>query len=75
MKEGFINGWRPFIGINGCHLKVPYEGVLLLVVALDENNGLFLIAMVLLSFKIMTHENDFYNIDLLIMAYIRSLFT
>jgi hypothetical protein len=75
MKEGFINGWRPFIGINGCHLKVPYEGVLLFVVALDENNGLFLIAMVLLSFKIMTHENDFYNIDLLIMAYIRSLFT
>jgi hypothetical protein len=47
----------------------------LFVVALDENNGLFLIAMVLLSFKIMTHENDFYNIDLLIMAYIRSLFT
>jgi hypothetical protein len=75
MKEGFINGWRPFIGINGCHLKVPYEGVLLFVVALDENNGLFLIAMMLLSFKIMTHENDFYNIDLLIMAYIRSLFT
>jgi hypothetical protein len=75
MKEGIINGWRPFIGINGCHLKVPYEGVLLFVVALDENNGLFLIAMVLLSFKIMTHENDFYNIDLLIMAYIRSLFT
>jgi hypothetical protein len=75
MKEGFINGWRPFIGINGCHLKFPYEGVLLFVVALDENNGLFLIAMVLLSFKIMTHENDFYNIDLLIMAYIRSLFT
>jgi len=75
MKEGFINECRPFISINGCHLKVLYEGVLLFVVALDENNGLFLIAMVLLSFKIMTHENDFYNRDRLSMAYIRNLFT
>jgi hypothetical protein len=75
MKEGFINECRQFISINGCHLMVLSERVLLFVVALDENNGLFLIAMVLLSFKIMTHKNDFYNRNLLSMAYIRSLFT
>ncbi|KAL7264275.1 hypothetical protein ACSBR1_002268 [Camellia fascicularis] len=24
MKAGFINGCRPFIGVDGCHLKGPY---------------------------------------------------
>uniref|UniRef100_A0A5B7ARQ4 SWIM-type domain-containing protein n=1 Tax=Davidia involucrata TaxID=16924 RepID=A0A5B7ARQ4_DAVIN len=42
--NGFKAGCRPFIGIDGCHLKGPYGGVLLAAVSLDGNNGLFPIA-------------------------------
>lgn len=45
MKAGFLNGCRPFLGIDGCHLKGPYGGVLIFAVALDGNNGLFPIAI------------------------------
>ncbi|KAI8527005.1 hypothetical protein RHMOL_Rhmol12G0043000 [Rhododendron molle] len=45
MRTGFMEGCRPFIGIDGCHLKGPFGGVLLAVVALDGNNGLFPIAV------------------------------
>ncbi|KAF7154271.1 hypothetical protein RHSIM_Rhsim01G0131900 [Rhododendron simsii] len=45
MRTGFMEGYRPFIGIDGCHLKGPFGGVLLAVVALDGNNGLFPIAV------------------------------
>ncbi|KAL7219522.1 hypothetical protein ACSBR2_012558 [Camellia fascicularis] len=44
MKTGFVNRCRPFIGVDGCHLKGPYGGVLILAVALNGNNGLFLLA-------------------------------
>ncbi|XP_028093387.1 uncharacterized protein LOC114293509 isoform X2 [Camellia sinensis] len=44
MQKGFKDGCRPFIGVDGCHLKGPYGGVLLAVVALDGDNGLFLLA-------------------------------
>ncbi|KAK1578069.1 hypothetical protein Q3G72_027217 [Acer saccharum] len=37
-KIGFIEGCRPFIGVDGCHLKGPFGGVLLSVVALDANS-------------------------------------
>jgi hypothetical protein len=43
-KDGFVNGCRPFFGLDGCHLKGPYGGVLLAAVSLDANNGLFPIA-------------------------------
>ncbi|KAK9284085.1 hypothetical protein L1049_012345 [Liquidambar formosana] len=38
MKTGFINRCRPFLGLDGCHLKEPYGGVLLGAVALDGNH-------------------------------------
>jgi hypothetical protein len=41
MNERFVNGCRPFIRINDCHLKSSYRGVLLSVVGLDDNNELF----------------------------------
>ncbi|KAA8515237.1 hypothetical protein F0562_018533 [Nyssa sinensis] len=44
-SRGSKLGCRPFIGIDGCHLKGPHGGVLLDVVSLDENNGLFLVAV------------------------------
>ncbi|KAF7804421.1 Transposase, MuDR, plant [Senna tora] len=36
--------FEPFFGLDGCHLKGPYGGVLLCAVSLDANNGLFPIA-------------------------------
>ncbi|KAK2652457.1 hypothetical protein Ddye_012313 [Dipteronia dyeriana] len=41
---GFIEGCRPFIGIDGCHLKGPYGGVILSTIALDANSGLYPLA-------------------------------
>ncbi|KAH7865072.1 hypothetical protein Vadar_001871 [Vaccinium darrowii] len=43
MQEKLNN--RPFIGVDGCHLKGPYGGVLISAVALDGNNGLFPLAV------------------------------
>ena len=48
-KQGFLKGCRPFIGLDGCHLKGPYGGVLLIVVSLDANNGLFPIAFMVVE--------------------------
>ncbi|KAF7136322.1 hypothetical protein RHSIM_Rhsim08G0160500 [Rhododendron simsii] len=45
MIKGFLNGCRPFIMVDGCHLKGPYGGVLISAVALDGNNGLFPLAV------------------------------
>ncbi|XP_028074716.1 uncharacterized protein LOC114277095 [Camellia sinensis] len=45
MQIGFVNGCRPFIGVDGCHLKGPYDGLLISVVGLDGNNGLFPLAV------------------------------
>ena len=44
-KIGFMEGCRPFIGVDGCHLKGPFGGVLLSAVALDANSGLFPLAV------------------------------
>ncbi|KAK2645499.1 hypothetical protein Ddye_020694 [Dipteronia dyeriana] len=43
-KRGFLEGCRPFIGIDGCHLKVPYGRVILSAVTLDANSGLYPLA-------------------------------
>ncbi|GAU49696.1 hypothetical protein TSUD_181940 [Trifolium subterraneum] len=40
-KKGFIHGCRPFIGVDGCHLKTKYGGQLLIVVDRDPNNQYF----------------------------------
>ncbi|XP_059650104.1 uncharacterized protein LOC132295849 [Cornus florida] len=45
MQYGFKNGCRGFIGLDGCHLKTLYGGVLLFAIALDGNNGHFPLAM------------------------------
>ncbi|XP_075654909.1 uncharacterized protein LOC142625087 [Castanea sativa] len=49
MRKGFINGCRPFLGIDGCHLKGSFEGVLLATIFLDGNNGLFLVAVAIVE--------------------------
>ncbi|GFZ04943.1 hypothetical protein Acr_17g0005150 [Actinidia rufa] len=45
MKSGFLNGCRPFIEVDGTHLKGPYGGVLLTAIVLDGINGLFLVVV------------------------------
>ena len=37
-KNAYLNGCRPFIGVDKCHLKGKYSGVLLAVVGMDGNN-------------------------------------
>ena len=49
MKKGFINGCRPFLRIDGCHLKGPFGGILLVAISLDGNNGLFPVAIAIIE--------------------------
>ncbi|GAV59811.1 hypothetical protein CFOL_v3_03342, partial [Cephalotus follicularis] len=43
-RRTFLQGCRLFIGLDGCHLKDPYGGILLCVIDLDGNQGVLLIA-------------------------------
>lgn len=43
--KGFKEGCRPFVGLDGCHLKGKFGGVLLSAVALDANNGMYPLAI------------------------------
>ncbi|KAI5343643.1 hypothetical protein L3X38_011519 [Prunus dulcis] len=43
-KKGFLEGCRPVIGVDGCHLKRPYRGQILTAVGVNGNNGYFPIA-------------------------------
>lgn len=44
LKESFLEGCRPLIGLDGCHLNGPFGGILLSAVATDPNEGMFPIA-------------------------------
>jgi hypothetical protein len=44
-KRGFLNGCRPIIFIDGCHLKSRYKGQLLTAVGIDPNDCIYPIAM------------------------------
>lgn len=44
-KRGFLNGCRPIIFVDGCHLKSRYKGQLLTAVGIDPNDCIFPIAM------------------------------
>ena len=43
--NAYLNGCRPFIGVDGCHLKGKYGGVLLAAVGMDGNNGIIPLAL------------------------------
>ena len=43
-KKGFINGCRPIICLDECHLKEEYEGQLLCAIGKDGNDDIFSIA-------------------------------
>ncbi|KAK9184279.1 hypothetical protein WN943_024627 [Citrus x changshan-huyou] len=44
-RNAFLNGCRPFIGIDECHLKGKYGGVLLAAVAANVNKGIVPLAL------------------------------
>ena len=43
-KRGFLASCRPFIGVDGCHLKTQYGGQLLVAVGRDPNDQYFPLA-------------------------------
>ncbi|XP_074278133.1 uncharacterized protein LOC141601732 [Silene latifolia] len=49
---GFLRGCRPIIGVDGCHLKGRYKGMLLSAISVDANNNLYCI-----SYAIVGKEN------------------
>ena len=44
-KVGFLGGYRPFIGLDGCHLKGRFGGQLLSATANDRNDNIFPVVM------------------------------
>ena len=44
-RNALYNGCRPYIGLDGCHLKSKYGGVLLAAVSMDANNGMVPLAI------------------------------
>ena len=49
VKRGFLEGCRPFIGVDGCFLKGPFGRVMLSAVALDGNRGVLPIAFAIVD--------------------------
>ncbi|KAL0287527.1 UNVERIFIED_CONTAM: hypothetical protein Sradi_7123100 [Sesamum radiatum] len=47
IKAGFREGCRKIIGVDGCHLKGPHEGIFLTAVGVDPNNSLFPLSYVI----------------------------
>jgi hypothetical protein len=45
MKKGFLESCRPVIGLDGCFLKGPYNGILLATIGRDANNNMYPIAI------------------------------
>ena len=44
-KIGFLDGCRPFVGLDGCHLKGRFGGQLLFATAKNGNDNIFPVAM------------------------------
>ncbi|CAN6357141.1 unnamed protein product [Urochloa humidicola] len=44
-KRGFLNGCRPLICLDGCHIKTKFGGHLLTAVGMDPNDCIFPVAM------------------------------
>ena len=48
-KDGFLEGYRPVIGLDGCHIKGHHTGQLLTAIGIDANNGMFSIAFAIVE--------------------------
>ncbi|KAJ9556984.1 hypothetical protein OSB04_011598 [Centaurea solstitialis] len=47
--KGFLAGCRPYIGLDACHLKGKFNGVLAAATSIDGNNGMFPVAYAVLE--------------------------
>ena len=50
-KVSFLGGCRPFVGLDGCHLKGRFGGQLLFATSKDENDIIFLVAIAMVEQK------------------------
>ncbi|VVA39544.1 Hypothetical predicted protein, partial [Prunus dulcis] len=55
---GFLEGCRPVIGVDGCHLKGPYPGQILTTVGVDGNNGYFPVAYAVVDIENLGITNE-----------------
>ena len=46
---GFLGGCKPFVGLDGCHLKGRFGAQLLSTTAKDRNDNIFPVAMVVVK--------------------------
>ncbi|KAI9177178.1 hypothetical protein LWI28_011997 [Acer negundo] len=51
MQIGFVQGCRPLIEVDGCHLTGEFEGVMLSAIALDADSGIFPLAFCVCEVK------------------------
>jgi len=51
MKKGFLEGCMPVIGLDGCFLKWPFKGQLLVAIGRDDNDNMYPIAYVVVEAK------------------------
>lgn len=51
LKEWFLAGCRPIIGLDGCHLKGVYGGQLLAAVGRDGNDNIYPLAMAVVEIE------------------------
>ena len=51
MKNGYLVGCRPIIGLNGCFLKSPFGGQLLTAIGRDGNDNMFPMAIAVVEAK------------------------
>ena len=49
LKEGYKACKRELLGLNGCFIKGPYPGQVLVAVGLDPNNGIYPLAYALVE--------------------------
>ena len=48
-KVGFLGGCRPFVRLDGCHLKGRFGGQLFSATVKDGNDNIFLVAMAMVE--------------------------
>ncbi|XP_050112735.1 uncharacterized protein LOC126591187 [Malus sylvestris] len=51
LKKGFLEGCRPVVGLDGCHIKGPHPGQLLAAIGIDANNGMYPVAYAIVEIE------------------------
>ena len=51
IKKAFVENCRRIMGLDGCHLKGPYWGQLLVAVGVDANDGMYPVAWAIVEIE------------------------